>query len=87
MFGSHVAKAVVRVGITQYPAGLGVTDAELKPALVDACANIRMETKPSRKVYRHVTKWNGNAVDESTRPSTMIDAWKKGHFEGRAMFS
>ncbi|QRG09988.1 conjugal transfer protein TraH (plasmid) [Xanthobacter dioxanivorans] len=82
----HVGKAVVRVGITQYPAGLGVTDvSELKPDLVDACANIRMGTKLFAKVYRIVTKWYGNAVDEAFEDA--IDAWKTGNFEGKAVFS
>jgi hypothetical protein len=82
----HVGQAVVRVGITQYPAGLGVTEAsELKPDLVDACANLRMGTKLFAKVYRIVTKWYGNAVDEASDDA--IDAWKTGSFEGRAIFS
>lgn len=82
----HVGKAVVRVGITQYPAGLGVADvSELKPDLVDACANIRMGTKLFAKVYRIVTKWYGNAVDEAFDDA--IDAWKTGNFEGKAVFS
>ncbi|UOK73382.1 TraH family protein [Ancylobacter polymorphus] len=82
----HVGKAVVRVGITQYPAGLGITDvSELKPDLVDACANIRMGTKLFAKVHRIVTKWYGNAVDEAFDDA--IDAWKTGNFEGKAVFS
>ncbi|UOK73950.1 TraH family protein [Ancylobacter polymorphus] len=82
----HVGKAVVRVGITQYPAGLGVGDvSELKPDLVDACANIRMGTKLFAKVYRIVTKWYGNAVDEAFDDA--LDAWKTGNFEGKAVFS
>ena len=82
----HVGKAVVRVGVTQYPAGLGVSDvSELKPDLVDACANIRIGTKLFAKVYRIVTKWYGNAVDEAFGDA--IDAWKTGSFEGSAIFS
>lgn len=82
----HVGKAVVRVGITQYPAGLGVADvSELKPDLVDACANVRMGTKLFAKVYRIVTKWYGNAVDEAFDDA--IDAWKTGNFEGKAVFN
>ncbi|WP_371349341.1 TraH family protein [Ancylobacter sp. IITR112] len=82
----HVGKAVVRVGVTQYPAGVGVTEvSELKPDLVDACANIRMGTKLFAKVYRIVTKWYGNAVDEAFDDA--IDAWQTGSFEGRAIFS
>ncbi|CAH1661707.1 TraH family protein [Chelatococcus asaccharovorans] len=82
----HVGKAVVRVGVTQYPAGFGVTDvADLKPNLVDACANIRIGTKLFAKVYRIVTKWYGNAVDEAFDDA--IYAWKTGNFEGKAVFS
>lgn len=54
----HVGNAVVRVGITQYPAGIGVKDAsDLKPEIVDACENIRVGTGLFAKVYRIVTKW------------------------------
>src|SRR5690606_8822752 len=39
----NVGRAVVRVGLTQFPAGVGVKDAsELKPDLVDACENLRV---------------------------------------------
>ena len=44
----HVGRAVVRVGLTQYPAGLGLVEArELKPDLVNPCAN-----RACRKVFR-----------------------------------
>lgn len=40
---AHVGQAVVRVGLTQFPAGVGVTDAsELTTDLVDPCENLRM---------------------------------------------
>lgn len=82
----YVGQAVVRVGITQYPAGLGIADpSELKPDLVDACENIRMGTALFGKVYRIVTKWYGNAVDEAFDDA--IYTWKTGYFEGRAVFS
>ncbi|MBA8907958.1 hypothetical protein HNQ95_003745 [Aminobacter ciceronei] len=82
----HVGKAVVRVGITQYPAGLGISDiSELDADLVDACANIRMGTALFGKVYRIVTKWYGNAVDEAFDDA--IHAWKTGYFDGKAVFS
>lgn len=71
----HVGKAVVRVGVTQYPAGLGVTNAsELKLDLVDACANVRMGTKLFGKVYRIVTKWYGNPVHEAFDDATLAPA-------------
>lgn len=82
----HVGRAVVRVGITQYPAGLGVSDiSELDADLVDACANIRIGTTLFGKVYRIVTKWYGNAADEAFDDA--VHAWKTGSFEGKAVFS
>lgn len=81
----YVGQAMVRVGVTQYPAGLGVTDvAELKPDLVEACANIRMGTALFGKVYRIVTKWYGAPVDEAFGDA--IDAWKTGYFEEKYVF-
>lgn len=82
----YVGQAVVRVGITQYPAGLGIADpSELKPGLVDACENIRMGTALFGKVYRIVTKWYGNAVDEAFDDA--LYAWRTGYFEGKSVFS
>ncbi len=81
----YVGQAIVRVGVTQYPAGLGVTDlSELKPDLVDTCANIRMGTALFGKVYRIVTKWYGAPVDEAFGDA--IDAWKTGYFDGKYVF-
>lgn len=85
LIGEYVGQAVVRVGITQYPAGLGIKDvSELKPDLVDACKNIRMGTALFGKVYRIVTKWYGYAVDEAFEDA--IISWKSGYFEGTAVF-
>lgn len=81
----YVGKAAVRAGITQYPAGLGVTDvAELKPDLFDACANIKMGTALFGKVYRIVTKWYGTPADEAFDDAIL--AWKSGYFEGKYVF-
>lgn len=81
----YVGQAMVRVGVTQYPAGLGVTDvAELKADLVGTCANIRMGTALFGKVYRIVTKWYGAPVDEAFGDA--IDAWKTGYFDGKYVF-
>lgn len=86
MVREYVGKAVVRVGITQHPAGLGISDvSEINPELVDACANIRNGTTLFGKVYRIVTKWYGNAVDEAFDDA--IYAWRTGYFEGKAVFS
>lgn len=82
----HVGRNTVRVGITQFPAGVGVMETgELKLDLVDACANLRMGTALFAKVYRIVTKWYGNAVDEAFEDA--IIAWQTGYFEGTAVFS
>ncbi|RWA75254.1 MAG: conjugal transfer protein TraH [Mesorhizobium sp.] len=81
----HIGRDVVRVGITQYPAGLGVLEAgELKRDLVDACANLHMGTALFAKVYRIVTKWYGNPVEEAFDDA--IIAWQTGYFEGESVF-
>ena len=82
----YVGQAVVRVGITQYPAGVGVTDAsQLTGDLVDACKNIRMGTALFAKVYRIVVKWYG--VENDNAFEDAIIAWRTGTFEDIAVFS
>jgi hypothetical protein len=82
---SYVGKATVRVGVTQYPAGLGVIDAvELKPDLVDACANIRMGTALFGKLYRIAVNWYGSLREEAFTEA--IEAWKTGYFDGKYVF-
>ncbi|GLS34989.1 conjugal transfer protein TraH [Mesorhizobium tianshanense] len=82
----YVGQAVVRVGVTQYPAGLGIKDvSELKPDLVDACANIGLGTALFGKVYRIVAKWYGAPADEAFEDA--IVAWRSGTFEGRSVFT
>lgn len=81
----YVGTAVVRVGITQFPVGIGVTDAaELTQDLVDPCENIRMGTALFGKVYRIVTKWYGNEVDEAFDDA--VYTWKTGYFEGSGVY-
>lgn len=86
----HVGRNIVRVGLTQYPAGLGVVEAgELKVELVDACANLRMGTTLFAKVYRIVMKWYGNPTSKEVIPQVFDDAiiaWQTGYFEGTAVF-
>jgi hypothetical protein len=82
----YVGQAVVRVGITQYPAGVGVTDAsQLTADLVDACKNIRMGSALFAKVYRIVVKWYG--VENDNAFEDAIIAWRTGRFEDVAVFS
>lgn len=82
----YVGQAVVRVGITQYPAGVGVTDAsQLTGDLVDACKNVRMGTALFAKVYRIVVKWYG--VENDNAFEDAVIAWRAGTFEDVAVFS
>lgn len=78
-------KAVVRVGVTQFPVGIGVADAsDLKPELVDTCENIRMGSTLFAKVFRIVVKWYGSSPPEAFDDA--VHAWKTGYFEGQAIF-
>lgn len=86
----NVGRNIIRVGITQYPAGLGIVEAgELKPDLVNPCENIRMGTALFAKVYRIVMKWYGNPTEKEVLPQVFDDAiiaWQTGYFEGTAVF-
>ncbi len=86
----HIGREIVRVGLTQYPAGLGLMEAgEVKSDLVDPCANLRMGTALFAKVYRIVTKWYGHPTAKEVMPQVFDDAiiaWQTGYFEGRAVF-
>ena len=86
----NLGRNTVRVGITQYPAGLGIVEAgQMKPDLVDACENIRMGTALFARVHRIVTKWYGSPTDNDVLPQVFDDAiiaWQTGYFEGTAVF-
>lgn len=86
----NLGRNTVRVGITQYPAGLGIVEAgQLKPEIIEPCENIRMGTALFAKVYRIVTKWYGNPTAKDVLPQVMDDAviaWQTGYFEGVAVF-
>lgn len=86
----NLGRNVVRVGITQYPAGLGVMEAAaLKSDLIDPCENLRMGTALFAKVYRIVTKWYGNPTEKEVLPQVFDDAiiaWRTGYFDGIAVF-
>ncbi len=80
-----VGEAEVRVGVTQYPAGVGVKDpSEIGVDLLEPCANLRMGTALFGKVWRIVVKWYGAAVPEAFDDAIL--AWRIGIFEGRAVF-
>jgi hypothetical protein len=86
----NLGRNTVRVGITQYPAGLGIVEAgQLKPDMVEPCENIRMGTALFAKVFRIVSKWYGNPTAREVLPQVMDDAviaWQTGYFEGIAVF-
>ncbi|GCA50113.1 traH_2 protein [Sinorhizobium sp. KGO-5] len=86
----YAGQAVVRVGLTQFPAGVGVKDAsDLQPDLVDACENLRKGTAMFAKVLRIVAKWYGNPWSDEVFPHIFDDAiyaWKTGEFEGVRVF-
>lgn len=86
----YVGQAVVRVGLTQFPAGVGIKDiADLKPDLVDSCENLRKGTAMFAKVLRIVAKWYGDPKSDEIFPQIFEDAvyaWKSGEFEGTNVF-
>ncbi|OWZ90561.1 conjugal transfer protein TraH [Sinorhizobium sp. LM21] len=86
----NVGRAVVRVGLTQFPAGVGLKEAsELKSDLVEPCANLRMGTLMFAKILRIVAKWYGNPRSDDVFPQIFEDAvyaWKTGEFEGVSVF-
>lgn len=86
----YVGQAVVRVGLTQFPAGVGVKDsADLKPDLIEPCQNLRKGTAMFAKVLRIVAKWYGNPKSDDVFQQIFDDAvyaWKTGEFEGVSVF-
>ena len=86
----YAGQAVVRVGLTQFPAGIGVRDAEdLNSDLLDPCQNLRKGTGMFAKVLRIVTRWYGNPATKDVFPAIFEDAiyaWKTGSFEGVDVF-
>ncbi len=86
----YAGQAVVRVGLTQFPAGVGVKEqVDLEPDLVDACQNLRKGTAMFAKVLRIVAKWYGNPPSKDVFPQIFEDAiyaWKTGEFEGVSVF-
>ena len=83
-------QAVVRVGLTQFPAGVGVKDTSgLKPNLVDPCENLRIGTEMFARIMRIVAKWYGNPTSKEVFPLVFEDAvyaWNTGQFEGQSVF-
>jgi hypothetical protein len=86
----NIGGSVVRVGLTQIPAGIGLKDtSELKTDLVEPCANLRMGTAMFAKILRIVAKWYGSPTSEEVFPQLFDDAvhaWRTGTFEGESVF-
>ncbi|MBY3123117.1 TraH family protein [Rhizobium laguerreae] len=86
----YAGQAVVRVGLTQFPAGVGDKEpADVKPDFVDPCQNLRKGTTMFAKVLRIVAKWYGNPTSKDVFPQIFDDAvyaWKTGEFEGVSVF-
>ncbi|MFL0691603.1 MAG: TraH family protein [Agrobacterium tumefaciens] len=86
----NIGGSVVRVGLTQIPAGIKLKDAsELKVDLVDPCTNLRTGTAMFAKILRIVAKWYGNSTSEEVFPQLFddaIQAWRTGGFEGESVF-
>lgn len=80
-----VGKATVRVGLTQFPAGLGITDpTAIGYELFDNCENLRLGTELFGKVLRVVTKWYGGPAEPAFDDA--IHAYRTGWFEGERVF-
>lgn len=80
-----VGQATVRVGLTQYPVGLGITDpSEIGYELFDSCENLRMGTELFGKVLRVVTQWYGGPAEPAFDDA--IYAYRTGWFEGERIF-
>lgn len=86
----YMGKANVRVGLTQYPAGVGITEiTQLDAVLFDPCENLKRGTALFAKVARIVTKWYGSPTSREVMPQLIddaIDAWRTGIFEGTQVF-
>jgi hypothetical protein len=86
-----VGKASVRVGLTQFPAGVGIKDiAELDPKMAEPCGNLRAGTALFSRVARIVTRSYGDPTDGKLLDQMFDDAvqaWRTGVFEGERVFS
>ncbi len=86
----NIGGSIVRVSLTQIPAGIGLKDAsELKADLVDPCTNLRIGTAMFAKILHIVGKWYGNPTDKEVFPKIFDDAihaWQTGEFDGESVF-
>jgi len=81
----YLGRATVRVGVTQYPAGVGLRDPDdLNATILDTCQNIRLGTALFAKTYRIVVKWYGDERNEALESSFV--AWRTGMWDGQHVF-
>ena len=84
----YLGKAVVRVGITQYPAGFGISEpSQLSTDLFDPCQNIKMGTALFAKVYRITAQWYNTSPPPTEAFDDAIYAWGTGYFDGKYVFA
>lgn len=80
-----VGYAVVRAGVTAFPAGVGISHAsQINADLFDTCKNITMGTALFGKVYRIVAHAHDAESEAVLRDA--IEAWRTGTFEGQNVF-
>lgn len=86
----NIAGNIVRVGLTQIPAGIGLKDAsQLKVDLFEPCSNLRMGTAMFAKILRIVAMWYRSPTTEEVFPQLFDDAihaWRTGKFEDESVF-
>ena len=84
----YIGKAVIRVGITQYPAGFRISDpSQLSAYLFDPCRNIMMGTALFAKVYRITAQWYKASPPPKEAFDDAIYAWGTGYFDGKYVFA
>ncbi len=70
----YAGQAVVRVGLTQFPAGVGVKEpTDLKPDLVDACQTFAKARRCSPRSSGLLRKWYGNPKSKDVFPQIFED--------------
>ena len=87
----YLGRASVRVGLTQYPAGIGITNiGDQQPGIIEPCDNLKMGTAMFAKIMRIVAKSFGASNRENGSAhifEAATEAWRVGSFEGMPVFS
>jgi hypothetical protein len=87
----YLGRASVRVGLTQYPAGIGLTSAgDQQPGIIKPCDNLRMGTAMFAKIMRIVARSFDGSDDDNKAThiyESAAGAWRTGSFEGVPVFT